>query len=90
MPIHLPWTPPINTLVEYSDNNKQSSDPEDVLLESLVSPTWQAPSWCRYHLNTDESFHSLHYRYCRHFHHHCWYWSQGWQWGVCATACGEE
>ena len=38
MPIHLVRTPPINTLVEYSDNDEQSSDPEDVLLESLVSP----------------------------------------------------
>jgi len=37
-PIHLPRTPPINALVEYGDDDEQSSDPEDVLLESLVSP----------------------------------------------------
>jgi hypothetical protein len=37
MPIHLPRTPPINPLVEYGDDDEQSSDPEDVLLESLVS-----------------------------------------------------
>jgi protein phosphatase-4 regulatory subunit 3 len=37
-PIHLPRTPPINPLVEYGDDDEQSSDPEDVLLESLVSP----------------------------------------------------
>lgn len=36
-PIHLPRTPPINPLVEYGDDDEQSSDPEDVLLESLVS-----------------------------------------------------
>ena len=38
MPIHLPWTLPINALVKYSDYDEQSSDPEDVLLESLVLP----------------------------------------------------
>ena len=36
-PIHLPRTPPISALVEYGDDDEQSSDPEDALLESLVS-----------------------------------------------------
>ncbi len=36
-PIHLPRTPPISALVEYGDDDDQSSDPEDALLESLVS-----------------------------------------------------
>jgi protein phosphatase 4 regulatory subunit 3 len=36
-PIHLPRTPPISALVEYGDDEEQSSDPEDSLLESLVS-----------------------------------------------------
>jgi protein phosphatase 4 regulatory subunit 3 len=36
-PIHLPRTPPISALVEYGDDDEQSSDPEDSLLESLVS-----------------------------------------------------
>jgi len=35
-PIHLPRTPPINALVDYDD--EPSSDPEDALLDSLVSP----------------------------------------------------
>jgi protein phosphatase-4 regulatory subunit 3 len=38
-PIHLPRTPPISALVEYGDDDEQSSDPEDALLESLVSKT---------------------------------------------------
>lgn len=37
MPIHLPRTPPISALVEYGDDDEQSSDPEDALLESLVA-----------------------------------------------------
>ena len=37
-PIHLPRTPPISALVDYGDDDEQSSDPEDALLESLVSP----------------------------------------------------
>ena len=36
-PIHLPRTPPISALVEYGEDDEQSSDPEDALLESLVS-----------------------------------------------------
>lgn len=36
-PIHLPRTPPINALVDYRDDDEPSSDPEDALLESLVS-----------------------------------------------------
>jgi protein phosphatase-4 regulatory subunit 3 len=36
-PIHLPRTPPISALVEYGDDDEQSSDPEDALLESIVS-----------------------------------------------------
>jgi protein phosphatase-4 regulatory subunit 3 len=36
-PIHLPRTPPISALVEYGDDDEQSSDPENALLESLVS-----------------------------------------------------
>ena len=36
-PIHLPRTPPISALVEYGDEDEQTSDPEDALLESLVS-----------------------------------------------------
>jgi len=36
-PIHLPRTPPISALVDYGDDDEQSSDPEDTLLESLVS-----------------------------------------------------
>ncbi|KAH9966008.1 component of IIS longevity pathway SMK-1-domain-containing protein [Russula dissimulans] len=36
-PIHLPRTPPISALVDYGDDDDQSSDPEDALLESLVS-----------------------------------------------------
>jgi len=38
-PIHLPRTPPISALVEYGEDDDQSSDPEDALLESLVSKT---------------------------------------------------
>ena len=38
MPIYLPQTLPINALVKYGDYDEQSSDPEDVLLESLVLP----------------------------------------------------
>ena len=36
-PIHLPRTPPISALVEYGEDDEQSSDPENALLESLVS-----------------------------------------------------
>jgi protein phosphatase 4 regulatory subunit 3 len=36
-PIHLPRTPPISALVEYGDDDEQTSDPEDSHLESLVS-----------------------------------------------------
>jgi protein phosphatase 4 regulatory subunit 3 len=36
-PIHLPRTPPIGSLVDYGDDDEQSSDPDDALLESLVS-----------------------------------------------------
>jgi protein phosphatase 4 regulatory subunit 3 len=35
-PIHLPRTPPIGSLVDYGDDDEQSSDPEDAILESLV------------------------------------------------------
>jgi protein phosphatase 4 regulatory subunit 3 len=41
-PIHLPRTPPIGSLVDYGDDDEQSSDPEDAILESLVSSK-QAP-----------------------------------------------
>jgi protein phosphatase 4 regulatory subunit 3 len=41
-PIHLPRTPPIGSLVDYGDDDEQSSDPEDAMLESLVSSK-QAP-----------------------------------------------
>ncbi len=43
-PIHLPRTPPISALVEYGDDDEQSSDPEDALLESLVSARTAPPS----------------------------------------------
>jgi protein phosphatase 4 regulatory subunit 3 len=36
-PIHLPRTPPISALVEYGEDDEQTSDPENALLESLVS-----------------------------------------------------
>jgi protein phosphatase-4 regulatory subunit 3 len=36
-PIHLPRTPPISALVEYGDDDEQSSDTENALLESFVS-----------------------------------------------------
>jgi protein phosphatase-4 regulatory subunit 3 len=41
-PIHLPRTPPISALVDYGDDDEQSSDPEDALLESLVSSSKSA------------------------------------------------
>jgi hypothetical protein len=37
MPIHLPCTAPISVLVKYGDDDEQSSDPKDALLESLIS-----------------------------------------------------
>ena len=43
-PIHLPRTPPINALVDYRDDDEPSSDPEDTLLESLVTVNKPASS----------------------------------------------
>ncbi|KAI9507010.1 DUF625-domain-containing protein [Russula earlei] len=37
-PIHLPRTPPISALVDYDEDDEQSSDPEDVLLDRSLRP----------------------------------------------------